>query len=357
MNKKSARPAADLDGGKENSIRPSIKDIARLARVTHPTVSRALRYSPLVNPDTAERIRQIAADAGYHVSAVARGLKTSRTHTIGLVATSVADPFTSEVASGIEQTARDLGYAVMIADSNADPEREQKIVQAFAEQRLDGIIVTSSRVGALYVPLLEKMRVPIVLLNDQHPGEFMHSVMIADRAGARLAVDHLASLGHRRIAYIGDRFGYQSDTERHSGYRDALRKAGIEQGKELVARGDGKPAAAEQAMEELLALPEPPTAVFCFNDMSALGAMRAIRRRGLRIPADISVCGFDDIFLTAYLDPPLTTVRQPMRRMGELAVEHLVKAELVIRQSTGPVPDKKVGKSPGSGRRIGAENK
>lgn len=358
MNKKKLRPSAGLGGNKENSARPSIKDIARIASVAHPTVSRALRHSPLVNPVTAERIRRIAAEAGYQVSAVARGLKTRRTRTIGLVATSVADPFTCEVASGIEQMARDLGYAVMLADSNADPEREKKIVHAFAEQRLDGIIVTSSRVGALYLPLLEKMRVPIVLLNDQHSGEFTHSVMISDRAGARLAVDHLASLGHNRIAYIGDRFGYQSDTERHSGYRDALRGAEIEWRQELVTRGDGKPAAAEQAMEELLGLPNPPTAVFCFNDMSALGAMRAIRRHGMRIPADISICGFDDIFLSPYLDPPLTTVRQPMRRMGELAVENLVKlisgeeaqvklrikAELVVRESTGPTPEREIEK-------------
>jgi len=354
MNKTSPRGAAIHRGDKETFRRPSIKDIARIAHVTHPTVSRALRYSPLVNPATAERIRQIAAEAGYHVSAVARGLKTHRTRSIGLVATSISDPFTSEVASGIEQTARDLGYAVMLADSNADPDREQNIVHAFAERRLDGIIVTSSRVGALYLPLLEMMRVPIVLLNDQHSGQFMHSVMIANRAGARLAVAHLVAQGHRRIAYIGDRVGYQSDKERQSGYRDALREAGIECRKELIARGDGKPEAAEHAMNELLALPEPPSAVFCYNDMSALGAMRGIRNRGLRIPADISVCGFDDLFLAAYLDPPLTTVRQPMRRMGELAVEHLVKlitgeevqvrvrvkAELIIRQSTGPVPDK-----------------
>ena len=354
--KKSDLPAQAHEGAKEAFRRPSIKDVARFAGVSHPTVSRALRRSPLVKPATAERIRQIAAEAGYHVSAAARGLKTRRTRSIGLVATSIADPFTSCVASGIEQTARDLGYAVMLADSNADPEREQKIVQAFAEQRVDGILVTSSRVGALYLPLLEKMRVPIVLINDQHSGEFTHSVMIANRTGARMAVEHLISLGHRRIAYIGDRFGYQSDAERHSGYRDALREAQIEGASEMEASGDGKPAAAEQAMEQVLALLEPPTAVFCYNDMSALGAMRAIRRRGLRIPADISVCGFDDLFLAAYLDPPLTTVRQPMRRMGELAVKHLVKlingeeaevrvrvkAELVIRQSTGPAPAKQI---------------
>src|SRR5271157_846141 len=154
------------DGPMRAARHVSIKDIARMAHVSHPTVSRALQNSPLVNPRTAEKIRRIAEQAGYRPSAVARGLVTRRTRTIGLVVTTVADPFTSEVVSGIEHAASDHGYSVFLADSNADPEREKKVVQSFAEQRVDGIVVTSSRVGALYVPLLSEMRVPIVLVNN-----------------------------------------------------------------------------------------------------------------------------------------------------------------------------------------------
>lgn len=330
---------------------PSIKDIARLARVSHPTVSRALQNSPLVNPKTAERIRKIARESGYRASAVARGLVTRRTRTIGLVVTSIADPFTSEVVSGIEQTANDHGYCVFLADSNADPEREAKIVQSFAEQRVDGIIVTSSRVGALYLPLLSEMMVPIVLVNDQHPGAFVHSVMICNQEGARAITEHLVGLGHERIAYIGDQFGYQSDTERFAGYREALDASGIPFHPELAIRGNSKPDEAMRVMDRLLALSNPPTAVFCYNDMTALGALRSIRIHGLRVPHDISVAGFDDLFVASYTDPPLTTVRQPMRRMGQLAMENLIKLmseeesvvrvkvnpELIIRESTGPV--------------------
>ena len=330
---------------------PSIKDIARLARVSHPTVSRALQNSPLVNAKTAEKIRKIAKESGYRASAVARGLVTRRTRTIGLVVTTVADPFTSEVVTGIEQTANDHGYCVFLADSNADPDRERKIVQSFAEQRVDGIIVTSSRVGALYLPLLSEMMVPIVLLNDQHPGAFVHSVMICNQEGSRAVAEHLVRLGHRRIAYIGDQFGYQSDTERFAGYREALDAAGIPFVPELVVRGDGKPEAAMRAMDELLALNRPPTAVCCYNDMSALGAMRSIHMHGLRVPEDISIAGFDDLFVASYTQPPLTTVRQPMRRMGQLAMENLIKlmsgeesmvrikisAELIVRESTAKV--------------------
>ena len=330
---------------------PSIKDIARMARVSHPTVSRALQNSPLVNAQTKARIRKIADEAGYRASAVARGLVTRKTRTIGLVVTTVADPFAGEVVCGIEQTANDHGYSVFLADSNADPEREKKVVQAFAERRVDGILVTSSRVGALYLTLLKEMMVPIVLLNDQYPGEFVHSVMIRNREGMSAAADHLISLGHRRIAYLGDRNGYQSDAERQAGYRAALQKAKIPLAAELIAHGDGLPEEAMIAMEHLLGLERPPTAVCCYNDMSALGAMRAIRMRGLRIPEDISVAGFDDLFFAAYMDPPLTTVRQPMRRMGQLAMESLLKlmagevpvpqirveAELVVRRSTARV--------------------
>jgi DNA-binding LacI/PurR family transcriptional regulator len=342
---------AHPDGSKRAVRQPSIKDIARLANVSHPTVSRALQNSPLVNPRTAEKIRKIAAEAGYRASAVARGLVTRRSMTIGLVVTTVADPFTSEVFSGIEQEAHDRGYCVFLAESNADPERERKVVQIFAERRVDGIIVTSSRLGALYLPLLSELMVPIVLVNDQLPGGFVHSVQIQNLEGSRAAASHLTGLGHRRIAYLGDEFGYQSDAERCAGYREALEAAGIAFLPELVVHGDGKPEAALRAMDALLALPQPPTAVCCYNDMSALGAMRSIHLHGLRVPEEISVAGFDDLFFAPYTQPPLTTVRQPTRRMGQLAMESLfklmsgdeseirikVEAELIVRASTGRV--------------------
>ncbi len=331
---------------------PSIKDIARLAHVSHPTVSRALQNSPLVNAETAARIRKIAADQGYRASAVARGLVTRRTRTVGLVVTTVNDPFAGEVTCGIEEIASDRGYAVFLANSHADPARERRVVQELAERRVDGMVVTSSRVGTLYLPLLKELDVPIVLVNDQYPGEFVHSVMIANLEGARAATEHLIGLGHRRIAYIGDRGGYQSDTERLAGYREALSQAGIRFAPELAVEGNGLPSGAIEAMSKLLQSGDPPTAVCCYNDMTALGAMQAIRARGLKVPKDVSVTGFDDLFFAAYLTPPLTTVRQPMRRMGQIAMENLfklmsgeesmaqikVQAELIVRESTARAP-------------------
>jgi DNA-binding LacI/PurR family transcriptional regulator len=215
---------------------------------------------------------------------------------------------------------------------------------------VDGIIVAASRVGAMYMPLLARMRVPIVLLNNQHPSQFAHSVTIANAEGSRAATRHLIELGHRRIAYLGDRFGYQSDTERFAGYRQAIEEAGLAFEPELVVHGNGKLEGARQPMEQLLALTPRPTAVLCYNDLTALGALRAVRDAGLTVPGHLSLAGFDDLYISRYLDPPLTTVRQPMGDMGGIAMETLLRliagetvgediqlpGELIVRGSTAP---------------------
>jgi DNA-binding LacI/PurR family transcriptional regulator len=326
----------------------SIKDIARAANVSHSTVSRALRDSPLVSRETTEKIKTIAHQAGYRVSAVARSLATSKTRTIGVVVTSVLDPFVAEVVTGIENLAISRGYSVFLASCNAEPVREAQVVQSFEERRVDGIIVMDSRVGSLYAAHLSNLKIPIVLINKFRLGEFTYSVAIDNIVASRDATAHLIQLGHTRIAYIGDRDGVQLDTDRFGGYRQALDHAGIPFQPYLVAHGDGKPLGGEEAMEQLLALPERPTGVFCFNDMSALGAMRALRAHKIRVPQDFSLVGFDDLFFASYTDPPLTTVRQPKEYMGRLAAEIVltllsgssceynvkVQGELIVREST-----------------------
>jgi DNA-binding LacI/PurR family transcriptional regulator len=328
----------------------SIKDIAKIANVSHSTVSRALQGSPLINPETVERIRRIANESGYRASAVARSLVTRHTRTIGTVVTTIADPFTAGVVSGIEDAANDHGFSVFLANSNADPDREVRVVRSFEERRVDGIIVTSSRAGAVYTPMIEQMHIPIVLLNNQHPSEFVHSVMIANTEASFQATRYLIELGHRRIAYLGDQFGGQSDSERFAGYRRALDSSDLPFRPELLVHGDGKAEGGGPAMAQLLSLSQRPTAVFCYNDMTALGALLQIRAAGLRVPQDISLVGFDDLFVAQYSDPPLTTVRQPMRQMGRLAMETLfqllsgvestqnikVPGELIVRESTAP---------------------
>lgn len=328
----------------------SIKDIARLAGVSHSTVSRALRNHPLVNPDTAKRIALLAQKHGYRPSAIARSLVTQRTFTIGVVVTNISDPFVAGVVGGIEEVASAQGFSVFLANANADPEQEVRVVESFDDHRVDGIVVTSSRVGALYVPLLSRRHVPIVLLNNQHPSQFAHSVVIDSYQGSFDGTRHLLDLGHRRIAFLGDRFGRQSDTERFDGFRAALHSAGLRVSRQFVVRGDGRAEGAIAAMGDLLTLPHIPTALLCYNDMSAVGAMQRIRAAGLSVPNDISVVGFDDLHISQFLNPPLTTIRQPMFEMGRMAMDTLiailsgnaqqqnikVPGTLIVRGSTAP---------------------
>lgn len=330
----------------------SIKDIARAARVSHSTVSRALRGSPLVHPKTAARIRRIAKRLGYLPSALGRSLKTRQTMTLGVVVNTIADPVMAELLAGIQEVANRAGYSILLAESHAEPERELRAVRSLLEHRVDGVLAAASRVGPDYRPLLEAIGVPLVLINNQHPQPYRHAVSIDSLPASRAITEHLIGLGHRRIAYIGDRFGYQTDWERYTGYAEALRAAGLEARPELAVKGDGMIAGGMEAMSALLELRRPPTAVFCYNDLTAIGAMRVARARGLRIPQDISVAGFDDLFFAADTNPPLTTVRQPKRLMGTMAAEILLKVmvgeqceldirvpgELVIRESTGPSP-------------------
>jgi len=328
--------------------RVSIKDIAKKAGVSHSTVSRALRDSPLVSQETKERIRRLAEEMGYSPSAVARGLVTQRTHTIGLVVTSIADPFVSRITDGIEDVALNAGYSVFLCNSHADPERELAVVRTFHERRVDGVIVTASRVGSLYSSLLEELGVPVVLINNQRPGRYVYSVSTDNRDGARKAVDYLIKLGHRRIAYIGSQSRLYAHGERLAGYREALTAHGLSPDpRYIVADMEADDInRGRRAARDLLSLSPPPTAIFCFNDMTAIGVLVACREMGCRVPEDLSVVGFDDIAMAAFTCPPLTTVRQQCYELGREAMNMMLKllnnqeasdlvlpAELVMRES------------------------
>ena len=219
---------------------------------------------------------------------------------------------------------------------------------------MDGILVTSSRVGEEYLPLLSLMKVPIVLLNNQRPGDYDYSVTIDNLGSARRAVEHLLHLGHRRIAYIGHSSGYASERDRRQGYELALKDAGIAPHPAWILQADSSPESGAQAAAKLHSLKPRPTAIFCYNDLTALGVLAYAREKGIHVPRDWSVVGFDDLFLSQHLHPPLTTVRQPMLEMGRLAAEVLlglihgpgtrarlqIPGELIVRQSTGPPRDR-----------------
>jgi len=314
--------------------RVSIKDIARAADVSHSTVSRALSDSPLVSTETKARIQRLAREMGYSPDAQARSLVMGKTQTIGVVVTTITDPFITEIVQVIESTAHDHGYTVILASSSAKSERELAAVEMLGSKRVDGVIVTSSRVGVFYQEHLDRLSVPVVLVNShrEQRGPYTFSINVDNRHGGCLATEHLVQLGHRRVAYITGPVDNSDDLERQAGYRQALTEADIALDSTLVILGTGRAGGGERALPALRALSDPPTAVFCYNDMTAIGLMRAAREAALSIPQDLAVVGFDDIPFSSFVQPPLTTVAQPKHKMGKQAMEMVLA--LIARESS-----------------------
>jgi DNA-binding LacI/PurR family transcriptional regulator len=301
----------------------SIKDIAQAANVTPGTVSRALRDSPRVNPDTKKRIQHLADAMGYTPDALARSLVTGRTQTVGVVVTTIADPFIGTLVQTVESAAHEQGYTVILASSNNMPEREIEAVKMLQSRRVDGVIVASSRLGALYQERLDQLRVPVVLINSlaEQTGRHTASVSVDNHDGGQQATSHLIRKGHRRIAYVTAPAGRRDSEARLAGYRDALAGAGIAYDPSLVVQGTGRAGGGQQALHTLLSLDESPSAVFCYNDMTAIGLMDAAREAGLSVPDDLAAVGFDDIAFARFAYPPLTTIAQPMGKLGRGAME------------------------------------
>ncbi|MEE9618293.1 MAG: LacI family DNA-binding transcriptional regulator [Anaerolineae bacterium] len=321
-------------------MRVSIKDIAKAAGVSHSTVSRALSDSPLIKAETKARIQQLAQEMGYSPDAIARSLVTQRTHTVGVVVTTITDPFVAEVVQGIEDTAQENDYSVILASSASEPERELAAVEMLRAKRVDSLIVTSSRVGALYLEHLERFGVPVVLVNNHNrqSGRYTFSVSVDNQHGGHLATAHLIQRGHRRIGYVSGPADHSDDAERLAGYRLALDESGITFDPALVVHGNGRLDGGERALRTLAGLAEPPTAVFCYNDMTAIGLISAARQAGLSVPDDLAVVGFDDIPLAAHVYPSLTTVAQHQRDMGRQAM-NMALALMAADDSTMPFSD------------------
>jgi DNA-binding LacI/PurR family transcriptional regulator len=335
--------------------RISIKDLARQAGVSAPTVSRALRGHGRVSPTTRRRILQLAQELGYTPSLLARGLVTQRSFCVGLVVTTFADPFHSEVAQGVEEEARQHHYSLFLASTGVNPEREIEVVQTFQGRQVDGIIVSSSRVGNRYAGLLQESGIPLVLVNAHVAGDNIYSIAHDDYAGGARLLRHLIDQGHRRIAYVGNERGVQTNTERRRAWLETLPAAGLEP--VVAAYGpNGRLQGGAVAGERILnaattAWGAPPDAIYCYNDTMAIGVMSVLRSHGLRIPQDVAITGFDDIDVASFLEPPLTTIRQPRRQMGAQAMKVLLalingemdpalpqqtvmQGELIVRAST-----------------------
>ena len=330
----------------------TIKDIARRARVSHSTVARALRDHGAISPRTADRIKRLALRMGYVPSAAARSLKTSQSRALGVVVTNSADPFLSEVVRGIEDVALQAGYSLCLTASHPAGAREHSVLRALAEHRIDGAIICSSQVGPADLAGLEKFGVPLVLVNNDVPGDFAYSISHDDVWGGRLVTRHLLELGHKRAAYLAKAEG-RASLVRYAGYVAEMAAHGLPVWPAWRLEGpNGRPESGRLGAEAFLALSPRPTALFCFNDLLALGALQRLKLGGLRVPEDVSVAGFDDVFVAEYADPPLTTFVQPKHQLGRDAAELMlgllkgaaldrprvktIRGELRVRASTAP---------------------
>ena len=327
----------------------TMKDVAEKAQVSTATVSRALMNPDKVSQATRNRVEQAALEVGYFPQAMGRNVKRNESRTILVIVPDICDPFFSEIIRGIEVTAAEQGYLVLIGDCAHQNQQEKTFIDLIITKQIDGMLLLGSRLP--FDASIEEQRnlPPMVMANEFAPELELPTVHIDNLTAAFNAVNYLQELGHKRIGCIAGPEEMPLCHYRLQGYVQALRRTGAIVDPHYIARGDFTFEAGGQALEKLLALPQPPTAVFCHSDVMALGALSHAKRRGLRVPKDLSIIGFDNISLSEFCDPPLSTVSQPRYQIGREAMlllldqlqgqtvssgSRLLDCELIVRGST-----------------------
>ncbi len=331
-------------------MRKNIEHIAQLAKVSKATVSRVLNNSPKVTEETREKVMKVIKESGYYPSATARRLTTNKAETIGLIIPTPQDktfgnPFYTEILRGLTHQAKIKRYDLLLFIN----EHKFNYSQLFYDRRVDGLLLIGIKRNDKGIAQLSKNGLPYIL-TGKVDYEDANYVDADNKDGAYQAVSYLANLGHKRIAYLGGSFEFAFNQERFEGYLKALKEHNLKYGKELTMESINTEESGYKAMHKLLESSLIPTAVFVANDLDAIGAMKAAREKGLRIPEDIAFVGFDDIQLASHIEPPLTTVRQPIYEMGITAISLLVQliegkekeplkvelpTQLIIRGSSG----------------------
>ncbi len=312
------------------------------------TVSRALSRPELLRRETRDRVMTVVDRLGYRPNVLARGLRRGRTRAILLIVPNLS-PFFLEIFAGAEDVARQADFALLLGNSNGDPEREEACFDQVRSGRADGIILLTGVAPAAYAPGKRPLP-PLVTVLERLPGRTVPVIRTDHRVGAAEATRHLVELGHRRIAHIAGSKRAPSTARRLEGYRAALEAAALPLSPELIYPGDFTMQSGAAGIERLMALDEPPTAVLCGNDEMAFGAIRMLHKLGLTVPKDVSIVGFDDQNMAAFYNPPLTTVNIPRHELGrraalqlieqlegrEVAHEVVLPTRLIIRESTAP---------------------
>jgi|YelNatPaOPRAMG01_1025707.scaffolds.fasta_scaffold55725_1 DNA-binding LacI/PurR family transcriptional regulator len=330
--------------------RVNLKDVAKVAGVSVATVSRVLNNQTSIHDKTRTKVIQAINQLGYEPNRVAQRLRTESTQIFGLILSDVTNPFFTAVVQGIEKVTYDHNYSLLLCNSDEQPEREELYVRLLLAEKVAGVIVSPTNEDSTsYAPLIQN-EIPVVAI-DRRLRNFAVDTIVTDNfKGAYAAVSLLIQLGHQRIALISGPSSVTTGFERQEGYIAAMREHGLPISSDLIKESDFKQEGGYRAAIELLSLKERPTAFFVANNLMTLGALSAIHQRGLSIPEDVALVGFDDMPWATALNPPLTAVYQPTQIMGRIAAEMLlariadpkrpvqeIKLEptLIIRESCG----------------------
>lgn len=329
-----------------------LQDVARRSQVSAATVSRVINHPERVHAETRARVERAIRELGYRPSRVARRLRVERgpSRLIGVLLSDIQNPFFAELARGVEDVAHARGYAVLLGNSDEDEAKERRYLEVMRAELVDGIILPPASDRDAAAVELVRAGAPLVCVDRRLGRERVDSVVIDNVRGAYDATAHLVRLGHRRIAFIEGRPRISTSRERLEGYAKALADHGVEPDAGLVRQGDSRQGSGRRLAAALLDLPDPPTALLVGNNLMTLGALEAIHERGLRIPGDVAIVGYDDMPWALAFDPPLTAVRQPGYELGRRAAELLLQRldepsrsttivllqpELIVRGSCG----------------------
>ncbi|OMF32987.1 LacI family DNA-binding transcriptional regulator [Paenibacillus sp. FSL H8-0259] len=306
-------------------MNPTIKDVAQKANVSIATVSRVLHNLGGYSDKTKQKVDQTIKELKYQPNAIARGLINKRTQTIGVLFPDVSSAFSSDLLHGIDEFVHDRNYSVMVCNTDQDGKRTLKYLQLLREKQVDGIIFSSEVLKKEYYDMLESMKVPVVLVSSQTDFANVPYVKVDDYQAAYDAVHYLITKGHRRIGMISGTKGDPiAGTPRIEGYRKALEAQGIAFDSRYLVYGDFSYESGCRAMEAILRRTPEVTAVFAASDEMAIGALSTVTKHGMNVPEDISIMGYDDLRLARMVNPPLTTVRQPLYDIGMIASEKLI---------------------------------
>jgi LacI family transcriptional regulator len=328
--------------------RVTLADVAARARVDRSVVSRVINGDPglSIRDTTRKRVAKAIEELGYRPNSLARSLRTARAGALGLLIPDFSNPIYAQVIKGAEAKAAE-NDCLLVASSASGPQSSPDAIDLLTNGRVDGMLFAGHRADGRKWGRLDELRLPWLLLNQRVPGA-SRFVILDDERAARIAVEHLLELGHRRIGHLAGHAAVDTATRRRKGYVKALAAAGIDEDAELIVETQQTNAGGSEGMARLLALPHPPTAIFVSNIAAAIGSLYCARHSGVRVPDDVSVVAVHDVPEAAFLDPPLTTVRMPLEELGRRGVELLLSEhsagpvrevldgpmELVVREST-----------------------